>query len=829
MDRFKNRLGRLLMAASFIGALGFGSAASAQNVIVQGNSRVDSQTVKSYFSGSDQKSIDAGVKDMRASGLFSSVRASRRGSDIVVQVAENNVINRVAFEGNSKLKSDVLLPEVQLRSRGPFSESVAQADVERLKDIYKRGGRAAAKISYRTVALANGRMDVVFTIDEGGKTGVKQINFIGNQVYSNGKLVGLMQTTEMNLFSFLKNTDVYDPDRVSSDLELVRRYYLKNGYADFRVVSNEARYEAGQGGYVINVTVLARPPYRVSNVNVTSNLANVSGADLLPLSRIGAGEVYNGDLVEKSVESITRDLARRGYAFAQVRPRGDRNAGAQSVGINFVVDEGPRVYIERINLRGNTRTRDYVVRREFEIGEGDAYNRVLIDRAEKRLNNLGYFKKVRITNEPGSAPDRVVVNVDLEDQPTGNFSVSGGYSTSDGFIAELAVSESNFMGRGQYLRAAATIGQRTKGLEFNFTEPYFLDQRIAAGFDLYVKKNTVSKYNSYETTTIGGTLRAAVPLTDEISIVGRYSIYATKLHIPNTTKYPYNDCQWPMALLTPGAPGAMAANPLFNCTSNGEASVAIKAQEGSRVTSLFGYTLAYSTIDNPKQPTNGIMIALNQDIAGAGGDARFIRTTGEARYYREIWDDVIGFAKIQAGNMFGIGGYKLRTTDMFNLGPALVRGFAPGGIGPRDISNPLNLKGNSLGGANYIGASLEAQFPIWGVPRELGLKGAVFADAGTLWGYKGPTNFTTINDIVNYGPNALDAFGCIPAVVTPPLYGPGSCLSVGGDTKKIRASVGGSLLWNSPMGPIRFDLAKAVSKSKYDQTQFFRFSGGGSF
>jgi outer membrane protein insertion porin family len=299
--------------------------------------------------------------------------------------------------------------------------------------------------------------------------------------------------------------------------------------------------------------------------------------------------------------------------------------------------------------------------------------------------------------------------------------------------------------------------------------------------------------------------------------------------VPNTTQYPYNDCQWPFPILTPGAPGAIAANPLFNCSSNGEASIAIKAQQGSRITSLFGYTLGYSTLDNPKQPTSGMLLAINQDIAGAGGDARFIRTTGEARYYREIFDNVIAFGRLQGGNMFGIGGYKLRTNDMFNLGPALVRGFAPGGIGPRDISNPMNLQGNSLGGANYIGGSVEAQFPIWGLPRELGLKGAIFADAGTLWGYKGPTDFTTINDLVNYPAGSLNAQGCIPAYVTAPLYGPGSCLSVGGDTTRIRASVGGSLLWNSPMGPIRFDLAKAVAKSKYDQTQVFRFSGGTSF
>ena len=750
-----------------------------------------------------------------------------RGERVAARSAPSVSINRVAFEGNSKVKGDLLVGEVELRSRGQFSHAVAQADVERIREVYRRAGRAAAQVSYRLVDLPNGKVDVVFTIIEGDKTGVKEIRFTGNNVYSNGKLVGLMTTTEMNFLSFLKNSDVYDPDRIASDLELIRRYYLKNGYADFRVLSSNARFDAGQGGYIIDVAVEEGPQYRVSSVNVNSRLPDVPGEQLMSRVRVSPGDVYNGDAVEKSIEALTREVARKGYAFSQVRPRGDRNPGNQTVAIDFVIEEGPRVYVERINVRGNTRTRDYVVRREFELGEGDAYNRVLIDRAERRLNNLGYFKKVRVTNEPGSAPDRVVVNVDVEDQPTGNFSVSGGYSTSDGFIAEVAVSESNFMGRGQFVRLATTIGQRTKGVEFSFTEPYFLDTRIAVGFDLFAKKNSVSRYNMYETTTVGGTLRAGIPITDEITISPRYSLAQTHLNIPNNTRYPYNDCWYPIPGITPGT--LIPASPFYNCASNGEASIALKAQQGSTLTSLVGYTLSYNTIDNPKRPMNGVYAALNQDVAGLGGDSRFVRTTGEVRYYKEIFDDVVGFVRLQGGNIFGIGGYKLRVTDQFNLGPSLVRGFAPGGIGPRDISNPFNWRGNSLGGTNYLGASVEAQFPIWGLPRDLGLRGAVFADAGTIWGYKGRTNFTSLADVINYGPGTIAAGGgCVPPYVAP-LYGPGSSLQVGGETKRIRASVGGSVLWDSPMGPIRFDFAKAIAKSKYDQTQFFRFSGGTSF
>ncbi|MDE2579221.1 MAG: outer membrane protein assembly factor BamA [Hyphomicrobiales bacterium] len=748
------------------------------------------------------------------------------------QAAQGTTINRVAFEGNSKLKSDVLLPEVQLHSRGAFSAATAQGDVERLREVYRRSGNAAAEISYRTVALPNGRVDVVYSIKEGSKTGVKKITFTGNHVYSNGKLVDLMTTTEMNFLSFLKNSDVYDPDRISSDLELVRRYYLKNGYADFRVISNEAHYDPAQKGYLVNVAIEEGPQYRVSSVNVESHLRDVPGPSLMPYVRVAPGDIYNGDDVEKTIEALTKQIARKGYAFSQVRPRGERNPAAHSVSVNFVIDEGPRVYVERINVRGNTRTRDYVIRREFEIGEGDAYNRVLIDRAERRLNALGYFKKVRITNEPGSAPDRVVVNVDVEDQPTGNFSISGGYSTSDGFISEVAVSESNFMGRGQYVRLAASLGQRTKGLEFNFTEPYFMDSRIAAGFDLYAKKNSVSSYNMYETTVFGGALRLGVPITDELTFAPRYSLYSTYLNIPNTLQHPYNDCWYPWPVLTPGAAGAMAASPLFNCATNGEASVAIKAQQGTTVTSMIGYSLVYNTLDNPKKPMNGIYGAFNTDVAGLGGNSRFLRLTTDVKYYREIFDDVVGIARFQGGWMTGLGS-TLHVTDMFNPGPSLVRGFAPGGIGPRDMSNPFSYQGNGLGGTKYIGASLETQFPIWGLPRDLGIRGALFADAGSVWGYKGPRAFYAPTYASLYPASAF-VNGCLPGYSVGPYYGPSNCLQtyangIETDTARIRASVGGSILWNSPLGPIRFDLAKAIAKGKYDQTQVFRFSGGTSF
>jgi outer membrane protein insertion porin family len=840
MHCFKGHIHRFAFAAALLlSLLAFLPSAFAQ-ISVRGNSRVDSETIRSYFTGSDNDAVNKGVKDLYATGLFSDVKVSRAGKGVVITVAENKSINHVAFEGNSKLKSEQLQSEITSKTRGPYSPSIVNADIERIKDVYRRSGRAAASVTARTVDLPNGRLDVVFTINEGEKTGVKTINFVGNSAYSSGKLRDLMQTTEMNYLSFFKTSDVYDPDKIGSDLDLIRRFYLKNGYADFRVIGSDAHFDAAQGGYILTITVEEGPQYVVGSVSVDSHIADLPNDSLLRFVRLHAGETYNGDLVEKSVESMTREVNHRGYAFSQVRPRGDRDPQTRTVSIVFNIENGPRVYIERIVIKGNTRTRDYVIRRAFEIGEGDAYNKVLIDKAERQLNRLGFFKKVKITNEQGSSPDRVIVVVDVEDQPTGSISVSGGYSTTEGFIAELAVTETNFLGRGQYVRTALTAGQRTKGVEFNFTEPYFLDQRMAAGFDLYAKDNSVTQYSYYENFVAGGTLRLGIPVTDEITFSPRYSGYRSVITIPNNYQEPYNDCTNPIYGTTPspwnngtgpngiiGATGPLPANnygtgqatPTNSCLTNGEASLALKQAAmqngGVTITSSVGYTLSYNSIDNPKNPTDGILAELRQDIAGAGGNSRYVRTTGDFRFVHPIYDQIIGIVHLQGGDLRAYGGGQLRIVDNFDLGPTLVRGFAPGGIGPRDVSSGIDAAGNPLGGTEYAGASLETQFPIWGVPRELGLKGALFADAGTLFGYRGQTCFFSCGSVIPTN--------------TIPYYTQGNTITLGGDTTRIRSSVGTSIIWTSPLGPIRFDFAKAITKDPNDQTQFFRFSGGATF
>lgn len=728
--------------------------------------------------------------------------------------AQGPIVNRVVVEGNKKIESAAFQDQFQARARAPYNQAAVDADVGRILEIYRQSGRGLAQVTPRVVDLPNGTVDVVYTVVEGDKTGVKEIRFVGNSQVSSSRLRGVMQTTETNLLSFLKSTDVYDPDRLANDLELIRRYYLKNGYADFRIVSNDVTFDPNGGGYVVTIAVEEGEQYRVGSVSVDPRLPGVDPDAIRRGVSTSEGSVYNAEAVEKSVQNLTANVARQGNPFALVRPVGARDPSTRTISLTYVVEEAPRIYIERINVRGNSRTRDYVIRREFELGEGDAYNQVLVDRAERRLNNLGYFKRVRISNEPGSSADRVVVNVDVEDQSTGAFSISGGYSTADGFIGEVSVTETNFLGRGQFVRLAGQLGQRAHGVDFSFTEPYFLGYRMSAGIDLYSKFSDQTQYSRYENRITGGTLRLGLPFTEDFTITARYSLYQQEITIPNDEDRPYNDCSFPIPGFTDTNRDGVITR--AECEGNGEASLAIKNAQGETITSLAGLTFNYNTLDSTRNPRNGFYAEVKTDFAGLGGDSRFFRVTGDARYYHELFEDVVGIARVQGGHIMGLGdngdtGGDLRIIDHFFMGPSLVRGFASNGIGPRDISTS-DSRANALGGTTYFGGSLEVQFPIPVLPRELGLRGAVFADAGTLFGYDGPTVFEGID---------------------------GGTIRVR-DESTLRSSVGASILWTSPLGPIRFDYAFALSKDEGleladgtrvggDRTQAFRFTGGTRF
>jgi outer membrane protein insertion porin family len=781
-----------LLAGSAGTALLIPSPAFAQSsgIVVEGNRRVEADTIRSYFKGRDAASIDAGLKALYATGLFQDVRISQPGGRLVVTVVENAVLNRVAFEGNKKIKDEQLSAEVQSKSRGTFSRAMIQADTQRIVEVYRRSGRYDVRVVPKIIELPNNRIDLVYEISEGQKTGVKRIDFIGNSAYSSYRLKDVIKTSQSNWLSFLQSTDVYDPDRIEADRDLLRRFYLNHGYADVRVVSAMSEYDPALQGFVVSFTIDEGQQYRIGSVDVQSNVAAINATSLNSVLRAQPGDVYSAEAVEKSVEAMTVEVSKRGYAFAAVRPRGDRDFNNRRVNLVFLVEEGPRAYIERINIRGNTRTRDFVIRREFDVSEGDAYNRALIDRAERRLKNLGYFKTVKITNEPGSAPDRVVLNVDVEDQATGEFSITGGYSSTDGFVSEISIGERNLFGEGKYARASLRYGQYTKGFELSYAEPFLLGYRMSGGIDLFAKQTEPTSYVSYGTEIYGATLRAGFALTEEVKLGLRYSAYQQDI----TLKSELNDC-----ILSNDVPNVQ---PSDNCYKNGEASLPVRIEltQGAVLTSLVGYTLSYNTVDDNRNPTKGMNLEFRQDFAGVGGDVNFIRSVVDFRRYNEVLSDVIGVLHLQAGNLNGWGDKDLRMLDHFQFGPTLVRGFAPNGIGPREVPFNSGLPGGGLGGTHFWGASVEVQYPLFFMPKEVGLKASFYADAGSLWGYEGPTFFPTTGETL-----------------------------VLRDDKTIRTSVGAGLVWASPFGPLRIDYAVALNKTSYDRVQEFSFGGGTKF
>src|ERR1700733_10583734 len=515
----------------------FAAAQTVATIEVQGNRRVEVETIRSYFKPGpagrlDQGQIDDGLKALIETGLFQDVKINNVGGHLVVTVVENPVIGRVAFEGNKKVKDDQLSAEVQSKPRGTFSRPMVQSDAERIAEIYRHSGRYDVTVTPEIIEQPNNRVDLIFTITEGAKTGIQSVEFVGNVAYSAYRLRDVIKTRESNLLSFLGGSDTYDPDRIEADRDLIRRYYLKHGFADVQVVAALTEYDPQRKGFMVTFKIEEGQQYRVASVNFQSSIASLDGNSLARFSRVHVGSLYNAEALEKSVEEMQIEASRRGYAFAIVRPRGDRNFEAHTVSIVFTIDEGPRTYIERINVRNNTRTRDYVIRREFDISEGDAYNRALVDRAERRLKNLDFFKSVKITTEPGSSSDRVILNVDLEEKSTGDFSVSGGYSTTDGALAEVSVSERNFLGRGLYAKASVTYGQYARGYTLSFVDPYLLDYRVALGLDLFQRTQLANSYIAYGTSTLGFSPRLGFALREDLSLQLRYSIYQQSISLP---------------------------------------------------------------------------------------------------------------------------------------------------------------------------------------------------------------------------------------------------------------------------------------------------------
>ena len=754
---------------------------------VEGNQRIEAASIRSYFHPGhgehlEAADLDAALKALYATRLFADVRVTHSGDGLIVTVVENQTLDRVAFEGNKKLKDDQFKPEIQSKSGGPLWRPIVQADVTRIAEIYRRSGYFEARVEPKIIERANQQADLVFEIHEGGRTGVKKIQFAGNHAYASDQLKAAIRTGETNLLSFLLGNDVYDPDRIEADRDLLRRFYLKHGYADIRVVAARAEFDPDQKGIVVTFSIEEGDQYRIGSVELQSSLRELDPASLRARLRPAVGDVYNAEAVQKTVEDLSIEAARHGHPFVAVRPRDHRDQAGHVVHLVYAVEPGPRRYVERINIHGNRKTQDFVIRREFDISEGDAYNRALIERAERRLKNLGYFKTVKIVDAPGSAPDRIVVDVDLEEQNTGDYAVGVGYSMTDGVVGDASIGDRNFLGRGDTVGASVSFGQYTKAFNLAAAEPNFGGSGLTAGIDLYGRQSLASNFQSYGGTTYGTTFRLGTALTEELGVQWRYSIYNQSIS------------------LSPALMDCSPGNPPPGCYANGEASLPVKQAvlAGPAWVSAVGSTVAYNTVDNNRSPTTGVSSALNQDLAGLGGDVKFLKTTEDFRAYNPISGDVVGMVRAQGGYATPWGGRQLPLADGFFGGPQLVRGFAPNGFGPRDLTSGTTM--DNVGGRQYWATSAELQAPVPMMPPGSGLKLGLFADAGSVWGYRGP-----------------GALGSGPAL--------SQSLQVA-SSNSLRSSLGAGLIWDSPFGPIRADYAIPVSKTSYDVTRRFSFSAG---
>lgn len=747
-------------------------AAVVTSISVRGNQRVSEQTIADFvgyrsgrnYSGSD---INDAVRALFRSGLFANAAVVTSGSTLVVTVEEYATVNQVLFQGNRRLDDDRLRNVVELTPRSRFEQAILDADVEAIVEAYSRTGRSDVTVNASVVDLGENRVNVIFQILEGDRTKIARINFTGNNAFGDRRLQAVISTKASNPLSWLTRNDVYDDQRLAADEEALRRFYFNRGYADFRIISSSAEVDPSTGNIVINIEVDEGDRYTFGNIEIDST---VTGADTNALARTistRSGSVYSAREVEDTLIAMSERLAGAGFPFAEVTPVGNRNFDNRTIDVTYIVDQGQRAFIERIEIVGNTRTRDYVIRREFDVSEGDAFNQVLIRRAQRRLEALDFFSTVRISTRPGSSPDRVIVVVQVEDKSTGEFGAGVGYATggeNEGVNLEGSISERNFLGRGQAIRIG--IGGSTSSRTYNlsFTEPYFLGYRVSATFGLYQNRNDLG---DYERTSTGGTVSFGLPLTDDLTANVGYN-YQRDVY----------SADGPDCTDLPGDPDANCGAPAFvqGRIASGQA----------RIKSSVIYGLVYNTIEDRNDPRDGLFMRVNQEVAGLGGDARFIRTTADASYYMTLAEDaeLIGLLRGGAGNVTGLG-QSVEGFDQFEMSARRLRGFAFNGIGPRDAA------GNFIGGKTYFNATAELQFPLPALPRDLGFKGAVFADAATLFG----------SDVAGAQNTNLEW----------------------------RASAGLSVIWQSPFAPLRFDYAWPLVKEPQDDEQRFNFSVSTAF
>jgi outer membrane protein insertion porin family len=737
----------------------FGSAHASETnileILVQGAKRIDPETIISFGQIElgekfDEVKLNEIIKKLFDTGLFADVQLSLQDGLLTVFVEENPLINRVVFEGNDRIDSEDLERELQLKPRQVLTRTKVQQDTQRLLDIYRVTGRFGVKVQPQLVMLEQNRVDLIFEIDEGKLSKISKISFIGNDKFSDSKLRDVIQSKEDAFYRFLTSDSTYDPDRLNFDGELLRRFYLNNGFIDFQVVSTVGELSTGDDSFAVTFTLDEGKRYRLGKITLESAVEDINIEDLHHLLKGLEGGWYNARLINKAVDRLVGQLGLDGFAFVDIKREIKRNVNKNAVVLALYIAKTPRVYVERINIEGNSRTLDAVIRREFDLLEGDAFNVSKLRRARRSIRNLGFFSKTKVDSMPGSSKDKTIIRVSVEEKSTGEISLGAGFSSQDGPLANIGIRERNLLGKGQDLTFNFKGSAARQEFKIGFTEPYFLDRDVSAGFDLVQSTTDRQTESSFDERKAGGGLRLGYSLGPDLRQRLKYSFERTQIR-----------------------------------NVDDQASIFIKEQEGNNTVSQVGHTTSYDRLDNRRQPSKGYAVSLTNDLAGLGGDARHLRSKLRAGYFVPILEDQVLSFRLETGYIKGIG-KDVKIGERFFLGGRKIRGFAPSGIGPRDLETK-----DVLGGNQYYTGSVELRFPI-GLPNELGLKASIFSDVGSLSGLD--QNSSQIED-----------------------------------SSGLRASVGMGLSWATGIGLMRLDFASAMLKEELDETEFISFSFGTGF
>ncbi len=820
-----------------------------RQITVVGNVRVEPETIASYLvvrAGQpfDPKLLDTSLKNLFRTGLFSDVEFTEENGVLLVRVVENPIINRIIFEGNKKLDREDMFEEVRIRPRTVFTRSKVRADVKRMMNLYRTSGRFAAIIEPKVVQLEQNRVDVVFEIQEGPKTKISRINFIGNKDFSDGDLRDVLATKEARWWKIFSSNDTFDPDRLAFDQQELRNFYRNEGYADFRIISAVSELTPDREDFFITFSVDEGEIYKFGTIDVESEIRDVDAKLFRAFLLMREGNTYNAEAIEKTIESLTNAAGLLGYAFVDVRPSFDRDKEARTMSIKFKVLDAPRVYVERINIGGNVRTLDRVVRREFRLQEGDAFNSTLVTRSENRLKRLNFFREAEIEQQQGSKPDRMILNVKVEEQATGELNLGAGFSSLENFIFDFSIRERNLLGKGQDLRLGVRLSGRRQEIDLGFTEQYFLGRRVAAGFDIFARRIDSSSFGSvFDTKSLGFSLRAGMALNEYWTLSTRYTLRQDDVTTPDSfTISQFNsffsnilsnfnngsaetqqdlliqyDTDGDGVIETADFSADGQSEPNISEMVEASTSRAFRESIGKRFQSILGYSVGFDTRNSIIRPTRGNQFFFHQDFAGVGGDVRYLKNRINFDNYWTPWSGWTFRFGGEAGIILGLG-QQVRLSDKFYIGGPRMRGFDISGIGPRNFNNGARNSRSSLGGtAFYIGRG-ELFFPLGDMALESGINASAFVDVGSLFRAQEELADCTFTQA------EFDAAQADSEIV---FNGNTNCLA--GNSISPRIAVGIGFSWQSPFGPFRIDLSKTIKKQLGDRPQTLQFNVGTTF